>query len=264
MRLFVVCVAALAVLCSFSTLSASAQLIPIPQGGYPAFKFSGTGGSYDRSPIIIDFYFDLMCPGCKAMWANFQPVMEHYGDQMVVLVHVFPLPYHYNAFLAAIGAQYLWSEQVANGTYSTDPVFDWIQLVFDNQDQLGGEAAADLSQNDVIKLMSGIAHKAGLASASNFTEGLNDPTNNGNARVMWKAACQNGVTGTPSSWVNGALTAAEDSWGLKEWKQLLSGATPDPAPDNCPSGQESCEWSPGKIECCTTGENCIPNVGCRC
>ena len=37
-------------------------------------------------------------------------------------------------------------------------------------------------------------------------------------------------------------------------------------PDNvqCPPGKDTCNFAPGKSECCKTGEFCIPNVGCRC
>jgi len=32
----------------------------------------------------------------------------------------------------------------------------------------------------------------------------------------------------------------------------------------CSDDTELCEYSEGKSECCTQGEMCIPNVGCRC
>lgn len=32
----------------------------------------------------------------------------------------------------------------------------------------------------------------------------------------------------------------------------------------CPSDRASCEYMPGRTECCTSGESCIPKVGCRC
>ena len=36
------------------------------------------------------------------------------------------------------------------------------------------------------------------------------------------------------------------------------------ANETCPSTQTVCDYEPKKYECCTKGENCIPNVGCRC
>ena len=32
----------------------------------------------------------------------------------------------------------------------------------------------------------------------------------------------------------------------------------------CPSDKSTCEFLPGKAECCLAGESCIPKVGCRC
>jgi hypothetical protein len=33
---------------------------------------------------------------------------------------------------------------------------------------------------------------------------------------------------------------------------------------NCPDGQFLCKYLPGKSQCCTKGESCVTNVGCRC
>jgi hypothetical protein len=33
---------------------------------------------------------------------------------------------------------------------------------------------------------------------------------------------------------------------------------------SCPAGEPQCNYLPGKFECCKAGEQCIPNVGCRC
>ncbi len=33
---------------------------------------------------------------------------------------------------------------------------------------------------------------------------------------------------------------------------------------SCPDGQFLCKYLPGKSSCCTKGENCVMNVGCRC
>jgi len=36
------------------------------------------------------------------------------------------------------------------------------------------------------------------------------------------------------------------------------------APPVCPPGEQLCEYLPGKYQCCTDGESCLRNVGCRC
>ncbi len=32
----------------------------------------------------------------------------------------------------------------------------------------------------------------------------------------------------------------------------------------CPPNRPACQFVPGRFECCLAGEECIPNVGCRC
>lgn len=45
----------------------------------------------------------------------------------------------------------------------------------------------------------------------------------------------------------------------------LAFAPPTSAPTpGCKNGTKPCEFAPGKIMCCTPGESCVPNVGCRC
>ena len=34
--------------------------------------------------------------------------------------------------------------------------------------------------------------------------------------------------------------------------------------DTCEDTETLCEYTDGKTECCSQGEMCIPNVGCRC
>ena len=36
------------------------------------------------------------------------------------------------------------------------------------------------------------------------------------------------------------------------------------ADPTCPDGQFLCKYLPGKSQCCTKGESCVTNVGCRC
>ena len=39
---------------------------------------------------------------------------------------------------------------------------------------------------------------------------------------------------------------------------------PRPPSGDCPAGDTPCEYATGKTDCCSPGEMCIPNVGCRC
>lgn len=65
------------------------------------------------------------------------------------------------------------------------------------------------------------------------------------------------------------MVGADASWSLSDWKSVIdpilasTEQSSDPIGD-CPPDQVECKYLPGKVQCCTPGEKCIPNVGCRC
>ena len=67
--------------------------------------------------------------------------------------HVFPLPYHYNAYAAAQGAaivKYL----------APTRIFDWIDAVYANQPAFYNEATADMTSNQVHAAFATLAAKS--------------------------------------------------------------------------------------------------------
>ena len=86
--------------------------------------------------------------------------------------------------------------------------------------------------------------------------------------------------------VNGVPVEAGANWTLSDWTFLLDSLLPkkqmktisytgsfplyslrhsvQDGPTECPTGQVHCEYLPRTYECCTPGESCILNVGCRC
>ena len=65
-----------------------------------------------------------------------------------------------------------------------------------------------------------------------------------------------------------ALAAAAPCRTTSHEAETAARAATDPitasVEEKCkPSDKNFCEYSPGKVECCTPGEMCIPNVGCR-
>ena len=108
--------------------------------------------------------------------------------------------------------------------------------------------------------------------------------------------CSRGITGTPTFLLNGVYISADSSWALSDWQSVIdpiinasttraarrpshpTNAEPVAAisavlnkavhrytaNETCASNLTVCDYAPKKFECCTKGENCIPNVGCRC
>ncbi|XP_064613301.1 uncharacterized protein LOC135477077 [Liolophura sinensis] len=234
--------------------------VPIPKRplGY-VYK-----GVAPTAPVNIEFFLDLICPDSKAAFPVLKAVGDHYGGSVRIAAIPFPLPYHRNAFLAAKGIHVV--NNLTNG--DMDKVYLWMANVFQYQAKFGEALNYNLPENDTVGQFSAIATTMGLSGAT-FEDLL---TNNSdldfNTRIEWKYACTRGVAGTPWFTINGVPVPADASWSVSDWIKVIDPLLAQKhythkrsAGDGC---TKRCEFLPGKVECCTPGENCIPNVGCRC
>ena len=253
-------------------LNLSRGQIPIPP---KPDGFTYKNGSFS-APIQIDYHVDLLCPDCKASFPTLLKVAEKYGKDIVRLnTHSFPLPYHRNAYLAATGSQ-----AIVNG-YDDMSFYTWAQGVFDNQDNFGNDFTQDMTVDDIISSFGKVAKDVNL-NEKLVTKGLKDKNIDGQVRVSWKYSCTRGVAGTPTFFINGVFVNALSSWTVDQWSQVIDAILASSGVripkqtgqsqllesgkrnNDCPASQETCEYLPGQIECCLSGESCIPNVGCRC
>jgi len=250
-----------------------------------------------NAPVVLEAFFDLLCPDSAASWPTIQQVMANYNGQLYFIFHTFPLPYHTFSFIANQGMHVL-----AHATNNSIPsLFSYATFFFKNQGIWYNTPTMNMSTTEVITSMAAAVGSQGLLPPIAFITGIADTTINYETRVSWKYACSRGqVTGTPTFLVNGVFVNADPSWTLADWKMIIDPliqannpmaipATTRPlapiknrhvktsSPSNpfkfripsrqnisCPSGEDFCQYAPDKSECCLAGENCIPNVGCRC
>lgn len=67
---------------------------------YLLFTLKGSAGAL----LQIDMFIDLLCPDSKLAFSTLLETAEYYAeDQLRLIVHNFPLPYHRNGFLASQG-----------------------------------------------------------------------------------------------------------------------------------------------------------------
>lgn len=216
-------------------------------------------GSSSRGVVVLEGFFDLMCPDTSAAWPVVKQVADHYGpSKLQFLFHTFPLPYHHNSYYANQGAHVV-------AASNASAVYQWMEAVFAAQDSFGNAPTAGMTANEVISKFADLAASTTGIAALKFIAGINDPNMDWDTRVSWKYGCSRYVSGTPTFVINGVQVSADPSWTLQQWMQLLDPffATTMLA-TTCPAGQKQCEYLPGKTECCLGGESCIPNVGCRC
>lgn len=213
----------------------------------------------------LETFFDLTCPDCKAAWPNVKQVADYYGpEKLTVRVHTLPLPYHRQAFPAAQAA-------TAIGAQKESDFFVWLEAVFNVQDKFYNANSMNMSANDVNSAYALLASKTLAIDVAKVNDWLSLTSSyNEDARVSWKYAAFRGITGTPGFLVNGVAVNADPSWTLAEWRQVLDPLINPTISRNklqqgaCPAGTTECTYLPGKTQCCTAGEMCVTNVGCRC
>lgn len=238
-------------------------------------------GAFD-APIVIDGFFDLLCPDCADTWPTVKQVLQAYGTKQLRLnFHTFPLPYHTYAFYANQGMHIV-------NDYAPGNTWKYVDMMFNQQSNFWNPINMDNTTNEIVTAMSSLVESSKILDAKTFSAGLQNDTLNYATRVSWKYGTSRGVTGTPTFLVNGVVTSADPSWTLADWQSLLNPilginteevakparnsrhfrAIKNPfamaANETCPPKQTLCNYAPKKFECCLAGENCIPNVGCRC
>lgn len=211
-----------------------------------------------NAPIDFDVYLGPLCPDSATIFPIIMKVADHYGQNTLRLrIHLFPLPYHRNSFIVAMGTHAVDQLTKSSMTYK------WTQMIYND---LQNMSDVSLPQNQVIMRMASLARSMGISETA-FTNLVTNVNTNEDCRIEWKYACSRGVTGTPTFMLNDVSVAADASWSVDDWSKvidpLLKAQYGDVKTD-CKVGTKRCEYLPGKIECCTKGENCIPNVGCRC
>jgi len=252
-------------------VAVSAQT-PIPPR-YDGFAFGGP----PSAPILLEGFFDVLCPDCAAGWPTINKVIDHYGPQLNFIMHTFPLPYHTNAFIANQGVHV-----VSQATKNISLVHAYAALMFQYQSNWWNPQTMNMTINQVISSMAAAVEQGGIMKASDWMVGIADADLNMDTRISWKYGCSRGVTGTPTFIINGVYTSADDTWTEQDWYTLIDGllnqqkekqmrlsysfleknlSQPN---QTCPVGESLCKYTPTKWECCLPGESCVPNVGCRC
>jgi len=235
--------------------------------------------------VLFELFGDTMCPDTAHAYPTIQQVAAYYGpDKLRLTFHAFTLPFIHSGMLTNQG---LWV--VANTNSSG--VWTYIETIFANQGALWNTQTADLTTNQVITKIAGMAANASVISQSAFIAGMNNEQIQMQATTSWKYIASRAIAGTPTFLVNGVVVEADPDWTLQDWQQVLNplynaGNDDDEGPTDeaasvceprliptfhvntktcaCPSGQTACQVTPTKCQCCYPGEFCIPNEGCTC
>ncbi|ELU12105.1 hypothetical protein CAPTEDRAFT_202202 [Capitella teleta] len=193
-----------------ATVSAAIH-VPIPLlSENPGFKLdpSSTGD------VTIEVFLELLCFDSDISWGIINDLQQHYGpENLNIVVHIYSLPYHRNAFLFAQGLY-----QVAD--LAPEFVHDYVDMAYANRPSFGDDATVDETETEIVGRLSVLAESVTGIPANDFAADIY------NYRIhsiyTWKYAALRGTAGTPWFHVNNVdLASGGSSPTFEEWVELL-------------------------------------------
>ncbi|KAM3289480.1 hypothetical protein P3S67_017768 [Capsicum chacoense] len=185
--------------------------IPSKQDG---FWYENRNAKTDS--ILIEAFFDPVCPDSRDSWPPLKQALQHYGSHVSLVVHPFPLPYHDNAFISS-RALHIIDKLDAFATYRL------LESFFDQQDKFYGKATFNLSKASVVDEIAKFTSNAiGNSNYAAIKAGFTDPKTDHATRISFKYGCVKGVYGTPFFFVNGfPLPDAGSALDYKGWRKII-------------------------------------------
>ncbi|CAA7044662.1 unnamed protein product [Microthlaspi erraticum] len=190
----------------------SQQLPPARRDGfvYPP------GRKIDPETILIEAYFDPVCPDCRDAWEPLKLAIDHYGSRVALSLHLIPLPYHDNAFVAS-RALHIVDALNANVTFNLlEGIFKHQALFYNSQTQLISRPAV------VDKLVKLGTVTLGSSYHSLLKSGFSNSQSDLATRVSFKYSVSRGVSATPTFYVNGfELPGAGSPMDFEGWRNTI-------------------------------------------
>ncbi|EOA38448.1 hypothetical protein CARUB_v10010092mg, partial [Capsella rubella] len=190
-----------------------AQLIPpVRRDGfvYPP------GRKIDPETILIEAYFDPVCPDCRDAWEPLKLAIDHYGSRVALVLHLIPLPFHDNAFVAS-RALHIVDTLNANATFNLlEGIFKHQALFYNSQTQLMSRPAV------VDKLIELGTVTLGNSYHSPLKSGFSNSKSDLATRISFKYSVSRGVSATPTFYVNGfELPGAGSPKDYEGWRDTI-------------------------------------------
>nr|AOS49624.1 hypothetical protein [Davallia tyermanii] len=194
--------------------------IPIPRR-YDGFVFNASSSS---SPVLLEAFFDPLCPDSADAWPVVKKIAQYFQDDLLLIVHPFPLPYHHNAYFASRALHII-------NNLNSSLTYPLLELFFENQDSFStSETLAEAPSSVVDRIVQLAADSLNeLVSSdfeSQFKAGFSDTGTDLITRVSFKFGCSRVVVGTPYFFVNGIpLYDADSAWTFSEWAEIIEPLT---------------------------------------
>ncbi|CAM0907895.1 unnamed protein product [Alopecurus aequalis] len=172
--------------------------LPIP-ARTDGFVWGKAPGPAWGGAVVVEAFFDPVCPDSRDAWPQLQKAVDHYGaGRVAVVVHLFPLPYHSSAFIACRSIHTVHK-------LNTSAVYPLLEKFFKYQEGYYNQPTYKKSRETVVSEITNnlVAPVIGEANLAAYKAGFNDSQSDQATRISFKYGCARGVTGTPYFFVNG-------------------------------------------------------------
>ncbi|CAN0871913.1 hypothetical protein LINGRAHAP2_LOCUS9973 [Linum grandiflorum] len=169
-------------LCFFivSTGQSGVESQSLPSSKYDGFLYNN--GPVDPNPILIEAFFDPVCPDSRDSWPPLKQALNYYGSRVLLRLHLLPLPYHDNAYVAS---RALHIANMLNAS-STFPLLD---RFFKYQSKFYNAQTKNLSKAMVVKEVVDFATvSVGNSFEPQFQAAFNNLRTDLTTRVSFKAS----------------------------------------------------------------------------
>ena len=165
--------------------------------------------------VIIDVFYDNLCEDSAANWPMLSQVIsqDFLKDTLGVAVHIFPLPYHHNAFFAA------WAGEVIM-QYDPSKYRDYMTYIFKHYDDFISKAV-DMTEPEVQLAYAKAVHESTGIMPQVILDGYKDRKADLRARLAWKYSSYRSVTGTPMFMVNDVIVPEASGFNSSQWTSFL-------------------------------------------
>ncbi|XVF35915.1 hypothetical protein REPUB_Repub19eG0012900 [Reevesia pubescens] len=204
-------------LCLFVLVNVCQQTVKAQS--LPPAKFDGfvyTKNRVDSDTIVIEAFFDPVCPDSRDSWPPLKQAIKHYSSRVSVVVHLLPLPYHDYAFATSRALHIV-------NLLNPAATFRLLDSFFEHQERFYNAQTSNKTKvavlNEIIKFT---ADTVGNSYCSAIASGFTDKKTDLKTRVSFKYSASRGVYGTPSFYLNGfALPDTGSPIDYKAWRSFI-------------------------------------------
>ncbi|TKY75277.1 Thioredoxin fold [Spatholobus suberectus] len=166
--------------------------------------------------VLIEAFYDPVCPDSRDSWPPLKQALHHYGSRVSLLLHLLPLPYHDNSFVASRALHIV-------NTLNSSATFPLLEWFFKHQEKFYGAQTRNLSRASIVEeIVKSATIVVGSSHYNAIKNGFNDTKTDYQTRVSFKYAASRGVYGTPFFYVNGfSLPDTGSAIDYKTWRKVI-------------------------------------------